>query len=225
VDPGGPEEGGGVEGLKVHWEAAAPGVRSVYEALSDALQGSAYFLAGRTALALLEGHRISVDLDFFAPAIGNPDDLASRIVARGLDLTVTSTAPETLYIQVGGVQVSFIGSPLPLLGSLRTIAPTLLPLASEEDLAAMKLAAVASRGSRKDFIDLWVLVTRHRPLEEYLQAFERKYRTHDVGHVVRSLVYFDDADAEPPLRLLVPLDWARVKDDFRRWVSELLPPP
>lgn len=210
-----------MEGLKVHWEAAAPGVRPVYEALSETLRGTSFYLAGGTALALLEGHRVSVDLDFFAPTIGQPDDLANQIAARGLDVTVTSTAHETLYVQAGGVQVSFIGSPIPLLASPRELAPDLLPLASEDDIAAMKLAAVSARGSRKDFIDLWVLITRHRPLEEYLGAFKGKYKTHDVGHVVRSLVYFDDADAEPPLRLLINLDWDQVKDDFRRWVGGL----
>ncbi len=221
MGPEGAAEGGGVEGLKVHWEAAAPGVRPVYEALSKTLRGTAFYLAGGTALALLEGHRVSIDLDFFAPTIGSPDDLAARIAAQGLEITVTSTARETLYIEAGGVQASFIGSPLPLLGSLRTIAPVLLPLASEEDIAAMKLAAVSARGSRKDFIDLWILVTRHKPLAEYLSVFKGKYKTHDIGHVVRSLVYFDDADAEPPLRLLAGLNWDQVKEDFRRWVGGL----
>ena len=210
-----------MEGLTVYWEAAAPGVRSVYEALSRILQGTEFYLAGGTALALLEGHRISMDLDFLAPAIGPPDELAERIAAQGLAITVTATARETLYLETGGVQVSFIGSPIPLLGPPRAIASALLPLASEEDIAAMKLAAVSARGSRKDFIDLWVLVTRHKPLAEYLDAFRRKYKTHDVGHVVKSLVYFDDADAEPPLRLLAPVDWARVKEDFRGWVGGL----
>lgn len=222
MGPRGAAEGGGMEGLKVHWEAAAPGVRPVYEALSETLRGTAFYLARGTALALLEGHRISVDLDFFAPTIGQPDELADRIAARGLEITVTSTAPETLYVESAGVQVSFIGSPIPLLGPPCEPAPGLLPLASEDDIAAMKLAAVSARGSRKDFIDLWVLIVRHKPLEEYLAAFKGKYKTHDVGHVVRSLVYFDEADAEPPLRLLAPIDWTQVKDDFRRWVSGLL---
>ena len=39
---------------------------------------------------------------------------------------------------------------------------------------------------------------------------------------VRSLVFFDDADREPPLRLLTEAPWARVKEDFRTWVGALL---
>ncbi|MGA9753091.1 MAG: nucleotidyl transferase AbiEii/AbiGii toxin family protein [Acidobacteriota bacterium] len=212
-----------MEGVSLHWEATAPGVRDAYVALSGPLSDSEFYLAGGTALALWEGHRISADLDLFAPAIGDPDELSRRLTASGLDISVTYTAPETLYGQVGGVQISFIGSPVPLLGPLRAPAPGLLPLASRDDIAAMKLAAAAARGSRKDFIDLWVLITRHKPLPIYLDGFREKYRTHDVGHVVRSLVFFDDADAEPPLRLLGPIDWEQVKDDFRRWVGDLFP--
>ena len=44
----------------------------------------------------------------------------------------------------------------------------------------------------------------------------------DTGHVIRSLSYFDDADEEPELRMLIELDWERLKSDFLRWLSELL---
>jgi hypothetical protein len=44
----------------------------------------------------------------------------------------------------------------------------------------------------------------------------------DTGLVIRSLSYFDDADEEPQLRLLIEIDWERVKSDFLTWVSRLL---
>lgn len=86
----------------------------------------------------------------------------------------------------------------------------------------MKLAAITSRGSRKDFVDLWLLISRHRPLPDCLEFFRRKFATRDIGHVVRSLIYFDDADDEPPLRLLIDIDWQSVKRDLVAWVEELL---
>jgi hypothetical protein len=211
-----------MERLKLHWEAAAPGVRAAYEDFSKALAGGDFYLAGGTALALLEGHRISADLDFFAPKLGDPDALARRIATRGMDIQVISTASETLYVQAGMVEASFIGSPFPLLAPPAEPAHGLLPLASPEDIAAMKLAAAASRGCRKDFVDLWVLITCGKSLKEHLEGFQKKYEARDIGHVVRSLVFFDDADREPPLRLLAPIDWERVKEDFKKWVAQLL---
>jgi hypothetical protein len=88
----------------------------------------------------------------------------------------------------------------------------------------MKLAAIASRRSRKDFIDLWLLVTRHWPLSDCLEFYRKKFEARDIGHIVRSLTYFDDADEEPPLRLLIDVDWEEVKRDLTGRVRELLDP-
>ncbi len=210
-------------GLDLHWEATAPGIRGAYEALSPVLAPAGFYLAGGTALALYEGHRISVDLDFFAPSIGDPDVLARRLEAHGISIEVTSTAAETLYVRIGEVQVSCIGLGYPLLEPTAEPGPGLVPLASRGDIAAMKLAAVASRGSRKDFVDLWILIKRRMTLHECLERFRAKYASHDIGHVLRSLVFFDDAEGEPALRLLAPIQWDQVKADFERWVAEFLP--
>lgn len=203
------------------WDATPPGVRQAYMAVSSVLRGSDFYLAGGTALALLEAHRLSADLDFFAPAVDRPEALAERVAAGGLETTILSTAPGTLYLLVGGVQVSFIATGYPLLAPLLDAGDDLLPLASRDDLAAMKLAAIASRGSRKDFVDIWVLASRHRSLGEYLALYRRKYGADDA-HVLRSLVYFDDADREPPLRMLAEISWDEVKADIRSWVAALL---
>jgi hypothetical protein len=55
-----------------------------------------------------------------------------------------------------------------------------------------------------------------------LDLFRRKYSKRDAGHVVRSLVYFADADEDPPLKLLEPISWDQVKADLRAAVSSLL---
>ncbi len=207
--------------MQLHWEATPPGVREAYEALSPVLATEGFYLAGGTALALLEAHRLSADLDLFAPSIGDPVVLAGRLKGVAGDAVILSTAPETLYMSIHGIRVSFIGSSFSLLAPPLRPDEDGLPLASRDDIAAMKLAAIASRGSRKDFVDLWVLVTRHRNLEQYLALYEKKYQA-DTGHVLRSLVYFDDADREPPLRLLTGIDWPQVKADFERWVDAFL---
>jgi len=47
--------------VKLDWRAAAPRMREVYGDLSQALVRGDFYLAGGTVLALLEGHRVSVD--------------------------------------------------------------------------------------------------------------------------------------------------------------------
>ena len=206
----------------LHWSALEPRVRDAFAAASRALEGGDCYLAGGTALALMEGHRISVHLDIFTPAMPDVEEVLGRFRGRLPELSVTSVAEGTVYAEVRGVQVSVIEYRYPLLGPTVPADDGLLDLAGRDDVAAMKLSAIANRGSRKDFIDPWILLTRHRPLAEYLRLFEQKFAERDIGHVVRSLVHFDDAEGDPPLRLLVDADWAEIKNDLRRRVAELI---
>lgn len=84
----------------------------------------------------------------------------------------------------------------------------------------MKLAAVAQRGSRKDFVDLFAL-RRQVTLARALRAFGKKYGTRDVGHVLYALSYFDDAEREPMPRMLKPWTWADIKREIQRSVRAL----
>jgi len=180
-------------------------------------------LAAATAFALQEGHRVSVDLDFMSATFPDPEEMIRTVRDSEVDFEVTMTSSRTVYITMGEAQVSFFGYDYPQLEEVLQSEQGLLPLAHTDDIAAMKLAAIASRGSRKDFVDLWLMVSRHRSLQAYLDLFQDKYRMRDIGHVIRSLSYFDDADEEPELRMLIQLDWERVKSDFLTWVSGLLP--
>lgn len=208
--------------MTLHWEAAPTGMADLLHSLSSTLATTDFYLAGGTALALLEGHRISVDLDFFSASFDQPDELLAMIEDEHPAAQATLVAPRTLYLEIDNIIVSFLGYRYPAVAPPMEPNAGLLPFASREDIAAMKLAAIASRGSRKDFVDLWWLLSRYWSLAGSLEFFRTKFTTRDVGHVVRSLVYFDDADSEPPLRLLVDIEWETVKRDLRGWVSSLV---
>ena len=205
---------------RLHWEALEPEAREAFAIVSRALAGGDYYLAGGTALALMEGHRVSVDLDVFVERMRSTEDVLDRLRAQVPELAVTSLEAGTVYVDVHGVQVSVIEYRYPLLGP--TVATNGLALANRDDIGAMKLSAIANRGSRKDFVDLWILLTRHRSLAEYMAVYEEKFEARDVGHVVRSLVHFEDAERDPPLRLLVDIDWELVKRNLRSRVERLL---
>lgn len=214
-----------MERLTLQWSAVPPEVAAAFRSVSSALAGSDFYLAGGTALALRIGHRLSVDLDLFSPTFNTVEPLLERLRAALPGFVVTSTASRTLEGALDGVGVSFFGYAYPCLRPPQRPAPDLLPLATVEDIGAMKLAAIASRGSRKDFVDLWFMVNGGLSLAETLDLFTQKYAAVDVGHVVRSLAYFDDAEQEPELRLLRPAPWPEVKSDLRAWVEDLLAAP
>ena len=209
--------------MKLHLDAAGPGVLSVLRPLSPVLSGQKFYLAGGTALALLEGHRISIDIDIFGPKLDDPQSLLHQLESsfKGIDNAVLGAG--TVYLEIDGVQVSLIAYHYPQLKTPLIVSPDFIPLAHRDDIAAMKLAAITARGTRKDFIDLWILISRNHPLDYYLRAFETKFLNRNIGHVLRSLTYFDDAENDQPLRLTGPVDWDRLKADFRTWVKALLP--
>ena len=195
----------------------SPAQRQALHTLSALALPSAY-LAGGVAVALRLHHRTSRDLDLFVPD-GDPAGLAPRL---GAGVRVLSRAEGTLYLDVAGVPASIIRYGYPLLAPAERLEGIEVPVASLDDLECMKLSAIAGRGARRDFWDLHaMLAARDRTLEEALSAFARKYRTDDVGHVVRSLVYFEDAEAEPMPARLTTAHWSRIRADLCAWVVAL----
>jgi hypothetical protein len=98
-----------------------------------------------------------------------------------------------------------------------------VPVADLRDIACMKISAIASRGTKRDFIDLY-LSARQFGLNELLGLFQRKYvRTgYSRIHILKSLLFFDDAEKDPMPHMLVPLDWDAVKLFFRQAVPDLV---
>jgi hypothetical protein len=89
--------------------------------------------------------------------------------------------------------------------------------------AAMKLLAVAQRGTKKDFVDLHAL-SQGLPLEVMIDCYQRRFGVTEASRVLAGLCYFDDAEAEPMPRMLAPTTWPDVKDDLRAMVRRLSRP-
>lgn len=205
--------------MRPHLEVLDPPQAAVLTRMAGPMAEAGFHLGGGTAIALHLGHRKSIDLDWFTPSpLGDPLRLAARLRDRGLGIDNPRTAPGTLHGLVDRVRVSLIEYRYPLLGELARIEGSGAPIAALGDLAAMKLAAVAQRGARRDFLDVHALVHSFRELPELLASYRRKYRTDDVTHVLYGLSYFDDADKEQMPRMLQEVDWEQVKDALRDWV-------
>jgi len=181
-----------------------------------------FYLGGGTALAVYFGHRLSVDLDWFtSSAIGDVLLLAESLRRAGLDFTTTQSAPGTLHGTLLGVRISFLEYRYPLLQSPIIWKEMSCLLASLDDLACMKLSAIAGRGARKDFCDLYVLGTKYRPLSELIHLYPHKFKIADISPVLYGLSYFDDAESERMPRMLMNVQWRTVKKTIQEWVKEL----
>lgn len=156
-------------------------------------------------MALRFAHRVSTDLDVFVVGAVDAPKLADDLGLGGPGITVTSVADRTVYATVDGVPVSILGYRYPLLHPAERIEGIFVPVASNDDLVAMKLSAIGNRGAAKDFWDLDVMLTAgvcDGRLEVALDRFRQKFPNVDPGYVVRGLSYFGSAESEPlPLGL------------------------
>ena len=171
-----------------------------------------FYLAGGTGLALEFGHRVSVDLDLFTEDHFQPHAIRDRL-REAPALRTIQMAPDSLDLEIFGVKISFLRYPYPRLFPTRRFMA--LEVADPRDIACMKLDAVASRGSRRDFIDLYFLLREYK-LPELLELFDAKYAAASPNrvHMAKALTYFADAEDEPPPHMLATADWDRVKAFF-----------
>jgi len=190
--------------------------RSILIKLAKVIGPLQFYLGGGTAVALYLGHRRSVDLDWFCPRdFGDPLLLAQRLRELEIPTEILSLDRGTLHANVTGIRVSFLVYNYPLLKPPNFEKEFSCNIASLDDLGCMKLSAAAQRGSKKDFIDIYALVERHKPLLGMFNDFKKKYSTDNLAHVLYGLAYFDDADLEKTPTLLWKTDWRKIKNRLR----------
>lgn len=205
--------------MTVHPEILSRRQYQVLTRLGPVLTPRGFYLGGGTALALHLGHRRSVDLDWFtSERLGDPLRLGQELRDEGISFVIGQTAAGTLYGTAAGVRISLLEYRYPLLKPAARWRPGRCRLAARADLAAMKLAAVAQRGAKKDFIDLYALGCAGVSLRQAARWYQRKYAVADVAHLFYSLAYFDEADRQRMPRMLEDADWRTVKQTLRDWL-------
>ncbi len=202
----------------MHPETLNKETSAVLDLLKDSVSG--FCLAGGTALALELGHRISVDLDFFSVNNFSTQKIADKLKTIG-HLEISSQDEDTLNGSLDGVKISFFYYPYPFLFPTKKYND--IALADERDIAGMKILAISDRGSKKDFIDLFVLLKIYS-LEDVLKFFNEKYKDYNYNmlHILKSLIYFFDADLDPEPVYINPLNWIEVKKFIKNIVDEYL---
>lgn len=181
-------------------------------------------LVGGTALALQIGHRKSIDLDFFVNTDLDCMDMSLELQAFG-NTAVRSSSKLTQRYLVRGIQVDFVRYEYPWLEE--PVESDGLRLAHCRDIAAMKLAAITNRGTRKDFIDLDFLLAEFT-LNEMLTFYTGKFKDGSRFNVLKSLVFFDDAEEDPMPHMIKRFDWPaakkRIEDAVAGLAVEYRPP-
>ncbi|MEW6007214.1 MAG: nucleotidyl transferase AbiEii/AbiGii toxin family protein [bacterium] len=178
---------------------------------------SGFYLAGGTGASLQLGHRISFDLDLFTNKPFNCDTILRKLKEIG-DFSLDIKDEETIIGLFKGTRISLFKYPYPLLFPQEEFRG--IKVASLEDIGCMKLDAVSSRGTKRDFIDLYFILKERIKLDEAIELFKKKYKgiDYNIVHILKSLVYFEDAEKEPMPMMLKDINWKDIKSFFKEKV-------
>lgn len=171
-------------------------------------------------MALRWGYRRSVDLDLFTGKAFDSLMLQDGLAASIGDFAISNRTTGSLRFTSGGVKAELFHHPYPLIAPVERRGG--IRLLSLEDLAAMKVNAVTNRGSKKDFSDLLTLHDHDIPLDRALDHFCRKYGESGRLLAARSLLWFEDTEAEPDPYYLNGWTWTEVRARFERLARELV---
>ena len=181
-----------------------------------------FSLVGGTALSLIYGHRISVDLDFFSHLPFSNNQIIDELEKEfGKDFFLQLNKENFgIFCFIDSVKIDIIKHPHLLLVEPVTIEN--IRMYDVKDICAMKISAILGRGKKKDFFDLAELL-QHFSLTEIIEFYFKKFPRQQLAiSIPYAITYFNDADeSEDPISLNNQ-SWDDVKKIIRKTVNDYL---
>jgi len=177
-----------------------------------------FYLAGGTALSLQLKLRDSEDFDFFTKETFEPSLVLEDIAKSGREYKVLQISRGTLNILVEGIKLQFLQYPYNII-ELKDTEIQDIKLSSIDDISAMKLSAIGSRGSRKDFFDLYGIYhmvsgfDSQKLINNVICKFGRNV---NFSYMQMGLVYFDDARQEVLPQTYIDYKWKDIEAFFEK---------
>ena len=154
-----------------------------------------FYLAGGTGLALLVGHRISIDFDFFSdkPIKKTLIKKIEEIFSKFQIQIVLNTSDE-LTVIIGDTKITFLHYPFPKILPLEIDGK--IQILSAKEIFVSKAYSIGRRGIYKDYVDLYVgLKDNLIFLSEILQIAKNKYGiVFNDRLFLEQLLYLDDIE-------------------------------
>ncbi|SMO63111.1 Nucleotidyl transferase AbiEii toxin, Type IV TA system [Chryseobacterium rhizoplanae] len=180
-----------------------------------------FTLVGGTALSLMLGHRLSIDIDLFTTKPFNEKSILNYL-SDNYPVEVKNTFENTLLLKISEIKVDILAH------QYQWQLPTIITkedirLASLEDIGAMKLHAIFQDGSRiKDFVDIHFLL-EHNSLRTYLDFYQKKYGG-NPSIAALSLLYHDNIDRNVQVKMIKGKDitWQKVEERLKKSVQNPL---
>ena len=203
-------------------ETVEPHTFSILKQLMEMPELQDFSLVGGTALSLLYGHRLSVDLDLFSNKLFDNEVIVDVLEKKFKQSFVNrSTNPRFgIFCFIDNVKIDIIRHPHTLIRPQLNIDG--IRMVSTEDIIAMKVQAILGRGKKKDFWDIAELL-QHFSVADFIQFHKEKYATQNLLITVpHAITFFLDAEqSEDPISLKNQT-WEKVKAFISKKVSDFL---
>lgn len=180
-------------------------------------------MAGGTGLALLIGHRISLDLDLFTHDHFRTESVIASIRKSGYPFSIMAEGEGYIVFDIDGIKVSLFHYEYPFLEQPVVFQGILI--AGILDIASMKVIAINQRGTKRDFIDLFFLL-QNIPFHKVADHMVKRFGPERINpvHIGKSLVFFSDAESNPDPEYLKnkEVKWSQVKKFFTQHVKQFV---
>jgi predicted nucleotidyltransferase component of viral defense system len=181
-----------------------------------------FSLVGGTALSLLYGHRMSVDLDLFSNKPFENADIIDAMKNKFQEKFIMEEKPPRfgIFCFIDNVKVDIVRHPHPLIRPELNIEN--IRMFATEDIIAMKVQAILGRAKKKDFWDVAELLL-HFSVGDFIQFHKEKYSTQNLLITVpQAITYFLDAEESEDPVSLKKQTWGIVQEFIQKKVSEYL---
>ncbi len=206
----------------LHLETVEPHTFSILEKLMTMPELASFSLVGGTALSLLFGHRISVDLDLFSNIPFENELLISLLSEKfGSSFVHKNNFQKFgIFCFIDDVKVDIVKHPHPIIKPINTVDN--IRMFSEEDIIAMKVQAILGRGKKKDFWDIAELL-KHYSVDEFVKFHKEKYTTQNLLiSIPHAMIFFEDANESEDPKSLKNQTWEKIQKEISKKVSEFL---
>ena len=206
----------------LHIETVESHTFSVLNKLMNMPELKDFSLVGGTALSLLYGHRMSVDLDLFSIKPFENIKIVKVLKDKFNDKFIMEDKPVHfgIFCFLDDIKIDLVRHPHPLIKPEQNFDGT--RMFSTEDIIAMKVQAILGRGKKKDFWDVAELLN-HFTIADFIKFHSEKYTTQNLLITVpQAITYFADAEeSEDPISLKKQT-WESVKESIKAKVREYL---
>jgi hypothetical protein len=183
---------------------------------------SSFYLAGGTALALQIGHRKSIDFDFFSDG-EILKDLFMKVKKIFEDATVTASVnnSDELTVFIDDIKTTFLKYPFAAILDFADYEG--VKLLSIKEIAATKAYTIGRRGSLKDYVDLYFVISEgHASLNEIIEIAEKKYgNDFNTRLFLEQLLYLEDVEDERIVFIKKEIERNEMKGFFEAKIKKI----